>query len=314
MKDLFGRAAEGNNPSYRDLYSILDALPVALSWATLPGGHIRYVNRTFQRMFGYDERRFPTVDHWITEVYETPLEQRTARERWAALWQGEHTGVSEIEPLELRVRCADGTFKTTQHRGMLLWDIGIGVATFEDISERKLAEDVMRRVALEDPLTGLANRRALQDGWQSEVSSRSKAQPSRMAVLLVDLDGFKPINDQLGHEAGDAVLKMVADRLRLSVRPTDLVGRVGGDEFVVLLPYLKDTTEADAICRSVSEALSTPFHCEGSIVKIGASIGISLYPQDGQNLQTLMRHADQALYRRKRSGQGGWEWFAFPAA
>ncbi|MGK6317420.1 diguanylate cyclase domain-containing protein [Neorhizobium sp. DT-125] len=314
MKELLDRANQFDTTSFRDLHIILDALPVALSWATLPGGDIKFVNRAFTRLFGYDEKSFPTVDRWISDVYETELEQETARQRWAALWQGEHIGVKEIEPLELRVRCADGSFRTTQHRGMLLFDIGIGVATFEDISDRKLAEDVMRRVAFEDPLTELANRRALQDRWQSEVALPSNTQSLRMAVLLVDLDGFKPVNDQLGHEAGDAVLKMVASRLRDSVRHTDLVGRVGGDEFVVLLSRLNDATEAEAICRRINEALSVPFECEGSTVRIGASVGISLYPQDGQNLQALMRHADQALYRRKRSGRGGWEWFAAPAA
>ncbi|WP_430244222.1 diguanylate cyclase domain-containing protein [Neorhizobium sp. DAR64861/K0K2] len=314
MKELFARANQVGVASFRDVHVILDALPVALSWATLPGGEIRYVNRTFTRLFGYDEKHFSTVDQWISEVYGTQLEQETARERWAALWHGRQSGVREIEPLELEVRCADGSFRTTQHRGMLLWDIGIGVATFEDISPRKAAEDAMRRIALEDPLTELANRRALQGRWQIEISSGCRSGPLAMAVLMIDLDGFKSVNDQLGHEEGDQVLKMVAARLRSCVRESDLVGRIGGDEFLVLLFRLGNVSEAEDICRRIHAQLAAPFDHEGSVIRIGASVGLSLYPQDGQNLQALMQHADQALYRRKRSGAGGWEWFSTPPA
>ncbi|NTC82472.1 diguanylate cyclase domain-containing protein [Agrobacterium tumefaciens] len=314
MQELFKRADRLDATSFRDLHIILDALPVALSWATLSDRAIQFVNRAFTRSFGYDDRHFATVDQWIEEAYESQLDQNAARDRWAALWQCRQSGVQEMEPLEIRVRCANGSFRTTQHRGMLLWDIGIAVATFEDISDRKLAEDAVRRIALEDPLTELANRRALQDRWQTEMECRSAAQSLAMAVLLVDLDGFKPVNDQLGHEAGDEILKMVAARLRESVRNTDLVGRVGGDEFMVLLSRLPDAAEAEVICRRINEALAAPFTYQGSNLKIGASLGISLYPQDGQTLQTLMRHADQALYRRKKLGRGGWEWFANPAA
>ncbi|WCA62340.1 sensor domain-containing diguanylate cyclase (plasmid) [Agrobacterium tumefaciens] len=314
MQELFRRADHFDATSFRDLHIILDALPVALSWATLSDRSIQFVNRAFIRLFGYDENHFATVDQWIAEAYESQLEQNAARDRWAALWQGRQSGVQEMEPLEIRVRCANGSFRTTQHRGMLLWGIGIAVATFEDISDRKLAEDAVRRIALEDPLTELANRRALQDRWQTEVADRSTDQPLTMAILLVDLDGFKPVNDQLGHEAGDEILIMVAARLRASVRDTDLVGRVGGDEFMVLLSRLPDAAEAEVICRQILVALAAPFNYQGSNLRIGASLGISLYPQDGQTLQTLMRHADQALYRRKKSGRGGWEWFANPAA
>lgn len=314
MKELFARADVVDATSLRNLHVILDTLPVALSWAALPGGDIKFVNRTFTRLFGYSEKHFSTVDQWITEAYETQLEQELARKQWSALWGGEQSGVNEIEPLELEVRCADGSFCTTQHRGILLWDIGIGVATFEDISPRKKAEDAVRRISLEDPLTELANRRALQDRWQSEVSKKRTTEPLAMAVMLIDLDGFKPVNDHFGHEAGDQILKTVAARLRSCVRETDLVGRIGGDEFVVLLSRLGDPHEAEDICRRIHDRLADPFTYDGSVVRISASIGVSLYPQDGHNLQALLRHADQALYRRKRSGVGGWEWFTIPAA
>ncbi|WP_320188747.1 diguanylate cyclase domain-containing protein (plasmid) [Agrobacterium rosae] len=314
MKELFERAETGSATSFRDLHIILDAMPVAMSWATLPGGDIRFVNRAFIRLFGYPESRFATVDEWIAEVYATPAERRTARERWAALWRGDQSGIAEIDPLECRVRCADGTYRTTLHRGTLLWDVGIGIATFEDISDRKIAEDAIRRIALEDPLTELANRRALHERWETEVTSAPTKANLKLGVLLVDLDGFKPVNDRLGHEAGDQVLKMVADRLRNAVRDTDLVGRIGGDEFVVLLSSLQSDTQAEAICDRISATFDAPFVFDGETITLGASIGVSLYPQDATELAGLIRQADLALYRRKRTGRGGWEWFSNPAA
>ena len=311
MKELFARTEGVDAASFRNCHIILDALPVAVSWAGLPGGEIRFINRAFTRLFGYGEKHFLTVDQWISEVYDTSLEQEMAREHWAALWRSEQSGIGQIEPLELKVRCADGSFRTTQHRGALLWDIGIAVATFEDISPRKKTEDAVRRMAMEDPLTELANRRALQERWQSEICSEH-SEP--MAVLLIDLDGFKPVNDQHGHDTGDQVLMMVAARLLACVRNADVVGRIGGDEFVVLLFGLGDGHEADEICRRIHNSLTAPFICDGSVIEVGASIGVSLYPQDGQTLEALIRSADQALYRRKKSNTGGWEWFAKPAA
>ena len=146
MKEMFARADEVGAASPRNCHIILDALPVALSWAGLPGGEIKFINRAFTRLFGYDEKHFLTVDQWISEVYDTSLEQEMAREHWAALWRSEQSGIGQIEPLELKVRCADGSLRTTQHRGVLLWDIGIAVATFEDISPGKEAEDAVRQM------------------------------------------------------------------------------------------------------------------------------------------------------------------------
>lgn len=314
MNEVFQPSETASATSFRDLHIILDALPVAMSWATLAGGNIRFVNRAFNRLFGYPEGRFATIDEWIAEVFATPAERRTARRRWAALWRGSQSGIAEIDPLECRVRCADGKYCTTLHRGTVLWDVGIGIATFEDISDRKIAEDAIRRIALEDPLTELANRRGLHERWETEITSASKKANLKLGVLLVDLDGFKPVNDSLGHEAGDQVLKMVADRLRNAVRDTDLVGRIGGDEFVVLLSSLQSDTQAESICNRINATFDAAFVYDGQTITLGASIGVSLYPQDATELAALIRQADEALYRRKKTGRGGWEWFSNPPA
>lgn len=313
MKELFEHAAGRPLPSPHDLHLILDAVPVAVSWATLPDGVIQFTNRTFRRLFGYPDGHFETVDQWIDKTYPADTERRDARERWQALWHTQSTGLAEIEPVEVRVRCASGSCRTTLHRGILLFDMGVGIATFEDISARKQAEDDMRRIALQDPLTELANRRALYERWQSEAAADPG--PRMMALILIDLDEFKPVNDRLGHEAGDEVLKIVAARLRHAVRSdSDMVVRLGGDEFAVLLPRLAHPGQVDAVCHRIAQAFQRPIHCRGQAVSLGASVGVSLYPLHGRDLKSLLRQADEALYRRKSAGKGGWEWFAAPPA
>ncbi len=313
MKELFERAENGQIRSHRDLHIILDALPVCLSWASLPGGEIQFVNRSFKKTFGYPEGHFLTVQQWVDEAYVREADKARARSHWKHLWTTDATGISEVDALEVQVRCADGKIRTVLHRGILVHDIGIGIATFEDISAQKLAEDAMRRIALEDPLTKLANRRALQELWQAETVNVDSIDGRMVALLLIDLDDFKPVNDRLGHEIGDEVLKMAAVRLRATVRSSDLVSRLGGDEFVALLLNLKDVKPAEMICQRVAEGFRQPFVIHGQPIALGASVGACLYPQQAGNLTELLRHADEALYRVKRGGKGGWQWFQSPS-
>lgn len=312
MKELFERAENGKLLSPRELHIILDAVPVPLSWALLPGGEIQFVNRTFKRVFGYGDESFPTVDDWIDRAYVDDAERELARHRWQHLWQPEASGISEVEVIELRVRCADGSVLTVQHRGILLHDIGIGIATFEDISARKQAEEALHRISFEDPLTGTGNRRALQARWLDETSSTAAAAGRLLAVLLIDLDDFKPVNDAMGHEIGDAVLAAVAGRLRECIRGSDLLFRIGGDEFVILLPDLRAPGQVEALCRRIGHAFDAPFGGADQAIRLGATIGASLWPQDGIDLRELLRQADEALYRLKRTRKGGWEWYRAP--
>ncbi|PZU68670.1 sensor domain-containing diguanylate cyclase [Sphingobium sp.] len=313
MKELFERAESGKIVSHRDLHIILDALPVPLSWASLPGGQIQFVNRAFKRVFGYGDDSFATFDDWIDRTYVDESGRDDARRRWSSLWTPEAAGISEVDPVELRVRCADGLVLTVQHRGILLHDIGIGIATFEDVSARKQAEDAVHRIAFEDPLTGVGNRRALQARWLDATCSEEGIEGQQIAILLIDLDDFKPVNDSMGHEAGDAVLEQVAVRLRECVRGSDLVFRIGGDEFVILLPDFHAHHEVEALCRRIGQSFDQPFTGNDKPAYIGASIGASLWPEDGKDLRKLLRHADEALYRLKKHGKGGWQWFSTPA-
>jgi diguanylate cyclase (GGDEF)-like protein len=173
-----------------------------------------------------------------------------------------------------------------------------------DITERKAAEAEIQQLAFYDPLTGLPNRRKLLDGLQYAITLNHRAN-SQFAVFMMDLDKFKAVNDRLGHAAGDALLKQVAVRIIHCLRDSDMVARLGGDEFVLVLENLKIPEAAETIALKVIAALTVPFQLsDNDTVQIGASIGISLYPQHGSTPEILMDNADTALYQAKNNGRG----------
>jgi len=159
----------------------------------------------------------------------------------------------------------------------------------------------LESLALTDPLTGLANRRLLFDRLSMEMIHARREQ-SGMALLYLDLDGFKEINNTLGHAAGDALLKMVAGRLESTIREGDTVARLGGDEFVILL-RLSSADEAAQVAMKVIEAVSQPYDIDGRPATITVSVGIGLYPVHGEDADTLLKSADLALYEAKRAGK-----------
>jgi diguanylate cyclase (GGDEF)-like protein len=152
-----------------------------------------------------------------------------------------------------------------------------------------------------DLLTGLANRHRFQDQLEHELQRTARSgQP--MALMYIDLDGFKAVNDRLGHHAGDLLLQQVAGRLRECVRETDMVARLGGDEFAIILPDLKELSITDRIGQAVLDRLQQPFDLEGNTARISASIGIAHWPTDGRTPTELIHHADRAMYEAKRLG------------
>ena len=160
----------------------------------------------------------------------------------------------------------------------------------------------LESLALHDPLTGLPNRRLLMDRLLLGIAHAHRNK-GNMAVVYLDLDGFKEINDTLGHDGGDALLKMVAARLVGAVRQEDTVARVGGDEFVIALVELSHGDDVAELVSKVLQAVSQPYSIQGRSVNVTASVGVSVYPVHGDNVETLMKSADLALYEAKNAGK-----------
>jgi diguanylate cyclase (GGDEF)-like protein len=160
----------------------------------------------------------------------------------------------------------------------------------------------LESLALYDPLTGLANRRLLTDRMGAALAN-ARRNDSAMAVVFLDLDGFKEINDALGHGVGDSLLKMVAGRLTAAVREVDTVGRLGGDEFLIALWNVSHARDVTTVAAKLIESISMPYLIENHTVSVTTSAGIALYPTHGADADTLMKRADAALYAAKRGGK-----------
>jgi diguanylate cyclase (GGDEF)-like protein/PAS domain S-box-containing protein len=183
------------------------------------------------------------------------------------------------------------------------------VWSFRDISERKRTQEHIQHLAHHDVLTGLPNRLLLRDRIGQAISMSMRNQ-TQAAVLFLDLDRFKVINDSLGHHVGDVLLQHVAKWLQECLRDVDTVARLGGDEFVVVLPYVREPQDAALVASKIIDKLSQPFELGAGELLIGASIGISLYPSDGADVDTLMRNADAAMYHAKESGRGNYQFYS----
>ena len=181
------------------------------------------------------------------------------------------------------------------------------VATHEDVTERRLAEIKIAHMARHDALTDLPNRLLLRERLNEALAQVERGQ--RLAVLYLDLDQFKNVNDSLGHPTGDELLRAVAERLRGCVKDADTISRVGGDEFFIIQTGINDATDAEHLARRIVEALRAPYELHGHLVMIDASIGIALAPTDGSDANELLKNADMALYGAKADGRGVYRFF-----
>ncbi len=208
--------------------------------------------------------------------------------------------------LECRVRTADGGWRWVRGRGAPVLDaagaITEWVGVVEDVDERRQAQSRIAHMALHDAMTGLANRVRFRDSVDAAI--RRAGRGERGAVLCIDLDRFKEVNDTLGHPAGDALLCAAAARLRTLVRDTDTVARLGGDEFAIQQAAIARPDDAMLLATRVVDELSAPYDIDGQQVVIGASTGIALIDDAGADADTLLKNADLALYRAKEAGRG----------
>ncbi len=183
--------------------------------------------------------------------------------------------------------------------GEVLYHIGI----FWDITEQKETEKKLATLAFNDPLTGLPNRALFRDRLNHELE-RATRNRSPFSLLFLDLDGFKPVNDQHGHDVGDALLVQVAQRIRHCLRQSDTLARLGGDEFTVILPDSGDMETQKLLAQKVIDRIHAPFQISGHSIQIGVSIGVARFPTDGVDYLNLTRHADLAMYKAKQAGKG----------
>jgi diguanylate cyclase (GGDEF)-like protein len=175
------------------------------------------------------------------------------------------------------------------------------LAIQHDVTHRRKESERDHYLAYHDVLTGLPNRAFFLD-MQQKIISHAKRTQHMIATLFLDLDGFKPVNDNFGHDMGDQLLVAVAERLRAAVRQADTVARFGGDEFAVLITDIADVKIVALLARKLVDILSKPFVLRGHKFEVRASVGIAIYPSDGDSAQTLLAHADQAMYRAKYDG------------
>jgi diguanylate cyclase (GGDEF)-like protein len=213
---------------------------------------------------------------------------------------------------EYRLRRRDGSYAQVEDRGFIIRD-GQGrpvrmVGATLDITERKVAEARIEALAYHDSLTGLPNRALLLDRL-TQTLARAEREELSSAVLFLDLDRFKAINDSLGHAVGDELLRQAAERLRTAIRKEDTVARIGGDEFVILMAEIRNAENAAGIASKVLAALRVPFVIEEHELSVSASCGIAISPADGTEAPVLLQRADTALYQCKADGGGGYRLF-----
>jgi len=266
------------------------------------------LSKQCKEMLGFREEEIgASMAEWVQRIHPEDMPNLlTVRQR---LFDGiDHNFINEH-----RKQCKDGSWKWIQVRGMVVARDADGaplrvIGTYIDISERKAAEQRILHLASHDALTDLPNRDLLQDRIQQTIL-QAQRNHNPAALLFIDLDQFKTINDSLGHDMGDLLLQAVAQRLVGGVRSEDTVARQGGDEFIVLLPNMHNAQDAGLLAQKLLADLSPPFHIQGKELHISASIGIAVFPDDGADVDTLLKHSDIAMYHAKEVGRNNVQFF-----
>jgi len=278
---------------------LFDRNPAAEYRATVSGG-ILDCNDACAKMFGFSSRA-ELMSHGIADLYWSDTDRQTLLTRLRA-----HGSLSSFET---SLRRADDTRVWVLMNASMVPDLQgnpIIEATLVDISERKQAEEEIRYQAHHDVLTGLPNRTLFNDRLTIALNYAHR-HGNQLAVLCLDLDGFNVVNDAFGRAGGDRLLQAVAERLNDCVREEDSVARVGDDEFTLLLMKPSSVTDVTAVARKILQTVARPITMDGHEFNITTSIGISFYPQDGEDTETLLKNADSALYRAKEAGRNSYE-------
>ncbi|GAB3367080.1 MULTISPECIES: diguanylate cyclase domain-containing protein [Giesbergeria] len=275
-------------------------------WTMNLEGRFTYVSPSVEKLRGYT----------VAEVMAQGIDEALTAESAVAAKAALHAAIEAVMHgqsfpelrQELEQPCKDGSTVWTEVTTSGIYSpsgefIGI-LGVTRDISERKRNEQRIAYMARHDPLTDLPNRMLLEDRLRQALLA-SRRHHHQLAVMFLDLDKFKPVNDQYGHAVGDLLLRVAAQRMQTQVRAADTVARIGGDEFVVLLPIVQSTAAALQVAEKIRVALSQPFDLQGVVVSISASIGVALCPDHGGSDVELLRHADAAMYQAKQQNASG---------
>lgn len=285
---------------YRTLIDV-SPVPYALNDAA---HNVVLLNAAFVQTFGYTIEDVPTLADWWPKAYPEPQYRQWVAAKWQANLDKAAQDGTAFEAFEITVHGKDGTQRTamasatqlsTEHDDLQL-------VVLYDITERKQQQDQIMHMAQHDSLTGLANRALFNDRLQRALASARRDKTS-LALMFIDLDKFKPVNDQFGHAVGDLLLQHVAQRMQACVRESDTLARVGGDEFVVVLRDVAGEPEALAVAEKIRASLAQPFVLNGHNLGIGCCVGVALYPQHGADDVALSLNADHAMYQAKERGR-----------
>jgi len=260
-------------------------------------GRIIWINDAFSRLSGYSPEE--VIGRTPAILQSGKQDQAFYTNLWQTIFEG-HVWKGEV--VDQR---KDGSLYTVDEVVTPLFGkdgiITNFIAIQHDITARKLESDRNHYLAFHDVATGLSNRAFFMSVLQRAISHARRTQ-HMLAVLFMDLDGFKPVNDNFGHHMGDQLLAALAERLCAAVRKEDTVARLGGDEFAILLTDLLEMEVITALAGKLLNAASQPFVIRGQKITVSASIGIAIYPTDGENAQSLLDHADHAMYDAKHRG------------
>ncbi len=292
------------------LASVFDAVKDGLVVQSRNGSFVE-LNRSAENILGLKSNQVP-AGHSLSDFVETVHEDGTSFN-------------PELHPARVSVEThkpqrdvvmglirPDGSQRWVSINTELLFDsqgeVDLVVSNFSDITDKKASEELIWHQANYDALTGLPNRRLFQEHLETEMK-KSERSNQPLALMFLDLDHFKDVNDTLGHDIGDVLLKEAARRLRSCVRASDTVARLGGDEFTIILSELDSLSSIAVVAQNILQRMSEPFQLGIDSAYVGASIGITLFPQDATDVEALLKNADQAMYSAKNQGRNRYRYF-----
>ncbi|RUR19202.1 sensor domain-containing diguanylate cyclase [Legionella sp. km535] len=304
--DLINRLISNNailEESESRFRSAFNFAAIGMALVSLEGRWLK-VNQSMCQIVGYTEEELLRIDfQTITHPEDLDLDLNYAHQ----LLDGEISSYN----LEKRYIKKDGTIIWILLSGSLIRNAEnkplYFIAQVQNIDAQKKAEQELKYIAYHDVLTGLANRKQLESSFHQAMSFAKRHQ-NQLAILFMDLDNFKGINDTLGHDVGDLLLIEIGSRLKKIIRETDILTRQGGDEFIITLTEISDNNQINAVAKKILTEISKPIKIKKHRFVITVSIGISIYPKDGQELSTLIKLADKALYRVKSEGRNNYQY------